>query len=192
MNVIFHAVAAAGIAHVAGTRLEASRGGWFVRSDVWVLGSAVCLGVLSHGVLDGLKHGYPLRAAPDILLASLLVTGWCLCVRRRFCLLFACTFLASFAPDVADLGPKMLRSAAGISTPIVGADPIFPWHWPDGSGSMYPRLSKAPDRTRILDTGENSVISWTNHLIVVVFAAAGILANPHVFRFSSRVDQRTM
>jgi hypothetical protein len=69
-------------------------------------------------VLDGLKHGYPLRAAPDTLLASLLVTGWCLCVRPRFCPLFACTFLASFAPDVADLGPKMLRSAA-LTDPVL-------------------------------------------------------------------------
>jgi hypothetical protein len=189
MNVTFHALAAAGIAHIAATRLEASRG-WLCRSGGWVLGSAICLSILSHGVLDGLKHGYPLRAAPDVLLAGLLVIGWCLCVRRRFFLLFTCTFLASFAPDIVDLGPKILRSAAGISTPMAGADPVFPWHWPDGSGSMYPTSSKAPDRTRILDTGQNSVISWTNHLIVLVFAAAGIATNPRVFRFSSRRDQR--
>jgi hypothetical protein len=190
MNVTFHALAAAGIAHIAATRLEASRDGWFCRSDGWVLGSAFCLGVLSHGVLDGLKHGYPLRAAPDVLLAGLLAIGWCLCVRRRFFLLFACTFLASFAPDIVDLGPKILRSAAGISTPMAGADAVFPWHWPDGSGSMYLTSSKAPDRTRILDTGQNSVISWTNHLIIVVFAVAGIVTNPRVFRFSWRRDRR--
>jgi hypothetical protein len=106
-------------------------------------------------------------------------------VRRRFFLLFAFTFLASFAPDIVDLGPKILHSAAGISTPMVGADPVFPWHWPDGSGSMYLTLSRGPDRIRILDIGQNAVISWTNHLIVVVFAAAGILTNPRVFRFSS-------
>jgi hypothetical protein len=182
MNVTLHALAAAGIAHVAATRLE-SRDGWFSVSDGWVLGPAVLLGVLSHGVLDGLKHGYPLRAAPDVLLAGLLAIGWCLCVRRRFFLLFVAVFVASFAPDIVDLGPKLLRSAAGISTPMVNAAPLFPWHWPDGSGSMYPTLSKTPERTRILDTGQNGVVSWTNHFIVIAFAAAGIFANPRAFRF---------
>jgi hypothetical protein len=64
----------------------------------------------------------------------------------------------------------------------------FPWHWPDGSGSMYPILSKAPDRTRILDTGQNTIVSWTNHLIVAAFAVAGIFMNPRVFRFFSPTD----
>src|SRR5215470_5315523 len=132
MNVTFHALAAAGIAHAAASRLEATRDGWFCRSDGWVLASAVCLGVLSHGILDGLKHGYPLRVAPDVLLAGLLAIGWCLCVRRRFGLLFAGVMLASFAPDMMDLGPKMLRAATGLSTPMAGAAPLFPWHWPDG------------------------------------------------------------
>jgi hypothetical protein len=183
MNVTFHALAAVGIAHVAAIRLDSSRDRWFQRSDVWVLGSAIFLGVLSHGVLDGLKHGYPIQSLPDVLCAGLLAVCWCLCVRRRFLLLFASVILASFAPDVVDLGPRMLRSAIGIWTPMVDVGPLFPWHWPDGSGSMYPTLSKAPDQTRILDIGQNRVVSWTNHLIVVVFAAAGIVANPRVFRF---------
>jgi hypothetical protein len=190
MNVTFHALAAAGIAHVAATRLETSRDGWFCRSDAWVLGSAICLGVLSHGVLDGVKHGYPLRTALDVLLAGLLATGWCLCVRRRFFLLFAAVFLASFAPDIVDLGPRLLRSVAEISTPMADGVHLFPWHWPDGSGSMYPALSRAPERTRILDTGRNTIVSWTNHLIVVAFAAAGILMNPPVFRFTLPAERR--
>lgn len=48
---------------------------------------------------------------------------------------------------------------------------------------MYPILSKAPDRTRILDTGDNTIVSWVNHLIVIAFVAAGISMNPRVFRF---------
>jgi len=182
MNVTFHALAAAGIAHVAASRLEAAREGWFCHSDGWVLGSAVCLGVLSHGILDGLKHGYPLRAAPDVLLAGSLAIGWCFCVRRRFFLLFAGVMLACFAPDIVDLGPKMLRAATGLSTPMAGAAPVFPWHWPDGSGSMYPISSSAPQRTRILDAGQNTIVSWANHFIVVAFAASGIFMNPRVFR----------
>jgi hypothetical protein len=31
--------------------------------------------------------------------------------------------------------------------------------------------------------GRNTIVSWTNHLIVIVFAAAGAVANPWVFRF---------
>src|SRR5262249_15371832 len=97
MNVTFHALTAVGIAHIAAIRLEPSREGWFYRSNVWVLGSAITLGVLSHGVLDGLKHGYPIRALPDVLCGGLLAICWCLCVRHRFFLLFASVILASFA-----------------------------------------------------------------------------------------------
>lgn len=181
--VTVHALAAAGIAHVASTRLAPSHDGWFCRSDAMVLGSAFCLAVLSHGVLDGLKHGYPLRSAPDVVVAAVMATAWCLCVRRRFLFLFAAVFFASFMPDVVDLGPGMLRSATGVSTPTAGAAAVFPWHWPDGSGSVYPMSSTAPDRTRILDTGRNIVISWVNHLIIIAFATTGIFMNPGVLRF---------
>jgi len=188
MNVTFHALTAVGIAHVAAIRLNSSREGWFYRSDVWVLGAAFTLGVLSHGVLDGLKHGYPIQTMPDILCAGALAICWCLCVRRRFFLLFASVSLASFAPDIVDLGPRMLGSATGIWTPMLHPTPLFPWHWPDGSGSMYATLSKAPESARILDIGQNRIVSWTNHLIVVAFAASGIFANPRVFRFLSPRD----
>jgi hypothetical protein len=188
MNVTFHTLTAVGIAHVAAIQLETSREGWFYRSDVWVLGSAITLGVLSHGVLDGLKHGYPIQTVPDVLCAGVLAICWCLCVRRRFFLLFASLSLASFAPDIVDLGPRILRSATGIWTPMLNATPVFPWHWPDGSGSMYSMLSKALASKRILDIGQNRIVSWTNHLIVVAFAASGIFTNPRVFRFLSPRD----
>jgi hypothetical protein len=187
MNVTFHALSAVGIAHIAAIRLEPSREGWFYRSDLWVLGPAITLGVLSHGVLDGLKHGYPIQTMPDVFGAGALAICWCLCVRRRFFLLFATVSLASFVPDIVDLGPRMLRSATGIWTPMLDAAPLFPWHWPDGSGSMYALSSKSPQSTRILDIGQNR-ISWTNHLIVVTFAASGIFANPRVFRSLSPRD----
>src|SRR5262249_55700576 len=107
----------------------------------------------------------------------------CLSVHRRFSLLFAGVFLASLAPDVVDFGPRMLRSITGMWTSAVDVPLLFPWHWPDGSGSMYPASSAAPERTRILDIGQNTTVSLTNHLIVLAFAASGIFANPHVFRF---------
>jgi hypothetical protein len=82
----------------------------------------------------------------------------------------------------------MLRSAIGIWTPMIDAGPLFPWHWPEGSGSMYPMSSKAPEQTRILDIGQNNMVSWINHLIVLVFAASAIFANPRVFWFLSPRD----
>jgi hypothetical protein len=89
---------------------------------------------------------------------------------------------------MVDLGPRMLRAATGISTPALEATPLFPWHWPDGSGSMYAMSSKAPDPARILDLGRNKFVSLTNHLIVVAFAASGVFANLRVFRFRSSRD----
>jgi hypothetical protein len=139
-------------------------------------------------VLDGLKHGYPIQTVPDVVCAGVLAICWCLCVRRRFFLLFASVSLASVTPDIVDLGPRMLHSATGIWTPMLNATPLFPWHWPDGSGSMYSMLSKAPESKRILDIGQNRIVSWTNHLIVVAFAASEIFANSRVFRFLSPRD----
>jgi len=183
MNVTFHALAAVGIAHIAAIRLNPSREAWFYRADLWVLGSAFTLGVLSHGVLDGLKHGYPIQTGPDILCAGVIAIAWCACVHRRYFLLFASVFLASFAPDLVDHGPRLLPFATWIGIPAHDATPLFPWHWPDGSGSMYSTLSNAPERRRIFDIGQNSTVSWTNHLIVVAFVASGIFTNPRVFRF---------
>ncbi len=185
MNVSFHILAGVGIAHVAAIQIQSSKDGWFCRSDLTTLGTAICLGILSHGVLDGLKHGYPIRPISDVLCGSLLALCWCLFIHRRYRLLFASVILASLAPDIIDLGPRTLRSTIGIWTPMVDLGPLFPWHWPDGSGSMYPTVSHAPERTRILDVGQNEIISWTNHLIVVAFAASGVFANPWVFRFMS-------
>jgi hypothetical protein len=183
MNVTFHVLAGAGIEHVAAVQIQSSKDVWFCRSDLPALGAAISLGVLSHGVLDGLKHGYPLRPETDVLCGSLLALFWYLFIHRRYRLLFASVMLASLAPDIVDLGPRILRSTIGLWTPLADLGPLFPWHWPDGSGSMYPAASHAPERTRILDAGRNEIISWTNHLIVVAFAVSGVFANPWVFRF---------
>ena len=141
------------------------------------------LAVMSHGILDGLKHGYPLSAKADILCATLLAMSWCFAVRRRFVLLYATVMLGALAPDVIDFGPRSLRSATGISMPWADPPNVFPWHWLEGSGSMYRANGNAPAQTRILDAGRNGAVSVTNHTIVVLFSAAGILLNPGVLRF---------
>src|SRR5262249_23030249 len=130
MNVTFHVLAGAGIAHVAAIQIQSSKARWFCRSDLTILGIAICRGGLSHGILDGLKHGYPIRPVSDVLCGSLLA----LCgffVYCRYCVLVASVILASLAPDIVDLGPKMLWSA------MADFGPLFLWHWPDGPVQVY-------------------------------------------------------
>ncbi|MCL2715319.1 MAG: hypothetical protein FWD68_12205 [Alphaproteobacteria bacterium] len=179
MNVTFHVLAAVGIAHVAAVRLEAvDKQVWLPRArDLVVLGAAMLLGVLSHGVLDGLKHGYPIAAWPDVLCGAVLLAAWCLAVQRRYVLLFAAVGLAALAPDILDNGLRVLPGLTGAEMPT-----LFPWHWADGSGSMYAIHARAPTATRILDVGQNTIVSWSNHVLVLAFAAAGVLFNPHVWR----------
>ena len=205
MNVVFHVLAGAAIAHVAATRLKpglpvAAASRRLCGPDAAVLSCVAGVSVLSHGVLDGLKHGYPLSAAADIAAAAAVAVAWCLAVQPRFVALFATALIAAVVPDVVDLGPGMLRSVA--ATWAVPALPswavswhlfpwhlfpwhLFPWHWADGSGSMFPAASRAPAATKILDTGDNLAVSWANHLIVVALAMSGICANLSVFRVFS-------
>ncbi len=176
MNLVFHCLAGAGIGHVAASRFPEPG-----RSALPVIACAAAVSFLSHGVLDGLKHGYPFSPRADIFLALAMATVWCLAVRRRFALLFAAVFTASFLPDIADLGPSLLKSAAGIDLHL-GGQRIFPWHWADGSGSMFPSASNAPERFKILDLGQNRAVSAANHAIILFISAAGILSNLSVFR----------
>ena len=182
MNVVFHCLTAAGIGHVAASAFREPGGNMPRSSDFLVVAGAAVVAFLSHGVLDGLKHGYPFSPLPDVVLGASIATGWCLAVRWRFVLLFAAVFFASVLPDLIDLAPVVLKSKLGIDLHLEAGGRLFPWHWPDGSGSMFPSSSTAPDRFRILDAGHNRAISAVNHAIVLGVAAACIWLNPSVFR----------
>jgi len=173
---------AAGIGHVAASGFREPGSNTLRRSDLPIVAGAAVVAFLSHGVLDGLKHGYPFSPLLDIVLGASIAAGWCLAVRARFVSLFAAVFFASVLPDLIDLAPAMLKSKLGIDLHLEAGGRIFPWHWPDGSGSMFPSSSAAPDRFRILDAGQNRAISAVNHAIVLAVAAACIWLNPSVFR----------
>jgi hypothetical protein len=66
MDVTFHAVTSFGISHVAARSLAPDSTETFERDDVRVLITAFVAGVLSHGILDGLKHGYPIHYALEL------------------------------------------------------------------------------------------------------------------------------
>jgi hypothetical protein len=182
MNTVFHCLIGAGIGHVAASRLKEPASNALRRSDFPIIAGAATVSFLSHGVLDGLKHGYPFSPLLDITLGASIVIAWCLAVRRRFIWLFAAVFFASVLPDLIDLAPVLLKSKLGIDLHLQAGERLFPWHWPDGSGSMYPSSSAAPDRFRILDLGQNRAISVVNHAIILAVAAACVWLNPSVFR----------
>jgi hypothetical protein len=182
MNTVFHCLTAAGIGHAAASGFREPGGNTPRWPDFPVVAGATLVAFLSHGVLDGLKHGYPFSPLLDIVLGASIAGCWCLAVRWRFIWLFGAVFFASVLPDLIDLAPVMLKSKLGIDLHLEAGGRLFPWHWPDGSGSMFPSSSAAPDRFKILDVGQNSAISAVNHAIVLAVAAAGIWLNPSVFR----------
>jgi hypothetical protein len=168
MMVILHVMVGAGIAHVASARLQNPTDGSVRRPTIPLIAGAAVVGLLSHGVLDGLKHGYLLSAGPDIMTGATLAVLWCLAARPPLRLLFAAAIAASLLPDIIDHGTTMLQWKLGIDVPVEGHR-FFPWHWHDGSGSLT-------DRT--LAIGRNRVVSLTNHIIVLVMVAAGIRTSP--------------
>jgi hypothetical protein len=174
MSIPFHVLVGAAIAHTAASRLKGAPG-------VRMLTAVALLAVLSHGILDGLRHGYPFHPVPGIAVGAVMALFWILAVRGRLALLFAVSIGGALLPDVVDLGPDILRAQTGVSIPAIPCGHIFPWHWGEGSGSMY---EGANDRTRDLRSGRNSWVSYANHGIVVIFSLAGILMAPGIFRWT--------
>lgn len=185
MNVVFHAVTSFGISHVAAGNLAPDSTEVFEPRDTRVLATAFVAGILSHGVLDGLKHGYPIPYAVDPPLALLLAAIWCAIVKRRFRSLFAIAFIGAVLPDLVDLGPAVVNRLLGWHLPALRSH-LFPWHWVDGSGSLYHLQGTASARPGHgdLDAGDNRIVSLTNHGIVLLLTIAAIVSNRAPFRIS--------
>jgi hypothetical protein len=176
MNVIFHTVASLGIAHLFARGVSAAAPRPFVRADALPLAGALVSGVLSHGILDGLKHGYPVYYWADPPLAALLALVWAACVKRRFRPLFAAAFLGAIFPDLLDHGPDIVRQL--LAWPMPSFDNVFPWHWNDGTGSLHELRGRTPRPDRqYLEVGRNAAVSLANHVIVLFFSGVAILSN---------------
>ncbi len=187
MNVVFHALASFGISHVSARDLEIEPSR--PRRDLRVIVPAFVAGVVSHGLLDGLKHGYPIPYALDPPLALLLALVWCASVTRRYRLLVAVVFLGAVLPDLVDLGPGVANRLFGWRLPTLHRH-LFPWHWRDGSGSLYRSAGRRlfPCEAT-LDGGDNQTISITNHLIVITLASLAIVSNRMPFRRWTRATR---
>jgi hypothetical protein len=181
MNIVFHCLIGAGIAHVAAAKLTEHGGGARRQSDLRVIACAAAAAFLSHGVLDGLKHGYPFPAGVDVFLGASIAVYWRLAVRPRFLWLFSAAFVASVLPDLIDQLPALVQMRLGIDLHLEAGRRIFPWHWADGSGSMYPSSAGAA-QFAVLDHGWNRAVSAANHAIVLAIAGLCIAFNPAVFR----------
>jgi hypothetical protein len=91
-------------------------------------------GVLEHGVLDYLPHLYPIPSGLDVLTSIALFIVAVSVTKPEFRVLVTACFMGSVLPDLVDLGPPILNHHLGWTLPTVK---IFPWHWPQFSGSLY-------------------------------------------------------
>lgn len=102
-------------------------------------------GVLIHGALDFLPHGYPLRSKTDVVLALILLAIFSFPAARRNLLLLWLCFVGSIFPDLVDLSAGIADKHLGIRLPELPFK-IFPWHWKEYSGSIY-------DGSRAVESG---------------------------------------
>jgi hypothetical protein len=158
MNVVFHILGALGTASVLAHVSKPDR--FFPKSISGLAAPATgfAVGILAHGLMDAAPHAYPLRASADIAVALLMMAAaFAVCDPRRWFLIAACCVGALF-PDLVDLGPAMLNKHLGLALRVMK---IFPWHWPENSGSIY--------------DGTQAVASLVCHLIAVIAAGGALL-----------------
>lgn len=151
MNVTFHALSGLAVAALLGSKQrETGSVHLFTRSDLSLLASGFVAGVALHGVLDLLPHSYPIKSSVDVVLGVALIFIAISTVRSRHVYLLGACFFGSLFPDLVDLAPAIVNKHFGLSLPVVK---LFPWHWPQYSGSIY--------------DGSRSAESLSYHLLVV-------------------------
>lgn len=169
MNVVWHALAGGAVAHVA-ARIAGTPG----RRTML---AAHLAAIASHGLLDWLKHGYPVPSRLDVVLALILTGTWLWAVEPRLRLLFTSTLSASFLPDVVDHPPRLLHLTSPLPTPLL------PWHARAGSGSLYPAAQlRAGSGLVALEQGHNQLSSTLNHALVTALCLLGIFIGRAAFR----------
>ena len=135
MNVTFHTLTSLAIAAVLSTKqTKPVANESFVFSDVPLLSIGFVAGVMIHGLLDYVPHSYPIKSIIDVALSLGFFLAATIFIRQRHRLLAALCFLGAIFPDLVDLGPAIFNKHLGWHLPVVK---IFPWHWPQYSGSIY-------------------------------------------------------
>lgn len=163
MNVVFHALAGGAIGHALFCVAKSKQ------PSAFSLGMAALSGIAIHGVLDWLRHGYPVPSKIDVVVALAISGAWLLVVRKHLRALFAVALASSFLPDVVDHLPRLLASKLMFGATF--AEQLFPWHTPRWSGSLYPAAWIPPGSHLVaLESGSNRQASMVNHALVVLAA----------------------
>lgn len=100
--------------------------------------------------MDYIPHSYPIPSRMDVAFSVILFTLAIALTKPQFRVLVTACFIGSIFPDLVDLGPRILNRHLGLSLPTVR---LFPWHWPQYSGSLY--------------DGKKRVQSAVSHAVVI-------------------------
>jgi len=169
LNVAFHSFAALAIGQAAACRTAPTDR---PRRRVAIAAVVFTLGVMSHGVLDGLPHEYPFRWLGDTLASTALVGMWMAITRSGYRGLPLVAIVGALLPDVIDHVPRDLNRHLGTHLPEL--QKLFPWHHPGGSGSLS---GVVPFRAR--------VASIANHIIVVSYCAVVLWLSRRALRIAA-------
>ncbi|MCX7748089.1 MAG: hypothetical protein N2645_14575 [Clostridia bacterium] len=124
---------------------------WNIKFKIRILLGGMSLNVLLHAILDILPHSYPLSGKIDVILSLVIYAMLIILMNRQYIPVFLSCFLGRTLPDVIDLGSGIFNKIFDTGLPTVK---IFPWHWPQYSGSIF--------------DGSNFYISFINHQIVII------------------------
>jgi hypothetical protein len=170
LNVAFHTLSALAIGQTAAWRIDVADRR---ERPVAIVALVFVLGVMSHGVLDGLPHEYPFKWLGDTVSTTALVVIWMAIIepRHRALLLFA--IFSAILPDIIDHVPRDLNRHLGTHLPELTK--LFPWHHRGGSGSLSVNVP--------LDA---RIASIAYHIIVVTFSIVMLWLSRRALRIKRR------
>ena len=164
MNVLFHtATAIATVVLITDTNRPLLK--MYDRINVRDSFLALFVGIIFHGILDYMPHRYPVNSKIDAIASLFIFIAILFWVDKKYKLIIVASFLGNILPDLIDLLPGILNKYFSFNIPILPK--IFPWHWPEYSGSIY-------------KGGYN--ISNLNHLLVLLFVLIICLVRYKDFR----------
>jgi len=105
-----------------------------------------------HGILDYIPHRYPINSKIDAVLSLSFIIFAILFTNRYYKFIVAASFLGNIFPDLIDLSSGILNKYLHFNFHIYPK--IFPWHWPQYSGSIYK---------------DGFEVSILNHFIILAF-----------------------
>ena len=134
MNIIFHTIAAIGVS-VAITDTNKINIKSSYKKIILTSVFAFIVGIISHGVLDYIPHCYPINSKFDAIASFVLIITFIVLTNKPYKLITALSFAGCIFPDLVDLLPAILNKYLNLHLKITTK--IFPWHWPEYSGSLY-------------------------------------------------------